>query len=156
MLITTVCAVLSAAGLAVALLTAWRRRFVRAARIAAVALLPVGLAASGLLGVAVDIGTSVADWAAGLVLRPTVWGGFAALGGAVVLYAGARIGARRRGAGDRATDAAPAAAPAAAAGGRAVGDSTSAALTTRTETAPASGSGEDFSDVEVILKKHGI
>lgn len=152
MLTTTVCAVLSAAGLAVALLTAWRRRFVRAARIAAVALLPVGLAASGLLGVAVDIGTSVADWAAGLVLRPTVWGGFAALGGAVVLYAGARIGARRRGAGDRATQAAPAAAT----GGRAVGDSTPAALTTRTETAPASGRGEDFSDVEAILKKHGI
>lgn len=152
MLTTTVCVALSVAGLAVALLTAWRRRFVRAARIAALALLPVGLAGSGLLGLAADVGASLADWATGLVLRPTVWGGFAALGGAVVLSAGARIGARRRGAGGRGREAAPAA----TGGPRAVGGDTSAALTARTGTTPAPGGGEDFSDVEAILKKHGI
>ncbi len=156
MLTTTVCVALSAAGLAVALLTAWRRRFVGAARIAAVALLPVGLAMAGLLGLAGDIGAAAADWAASLVLRPTVWGGFAVLAGAVVLWAGARIGARRRR--TRGRSANVSATPAATA------RSDTAALGTGGEQAPAvrakreagRAGGEDFSDIEAILKKHGI
>lgn len=156
MLTTTVCVALSAAGLAVALLTAWRRRFVPAARIAAVALLPVGLAMAGLLGLAGDIGTAAAGWAASLVLRPTVWGGFAVLAGSVVLWAGARIGARRRRA--RGRSAAGAAAPAATPGGDAAaagaGPAQPAALRAKPET--GRGGEEDFSDVEAILRKHGI
>lgn len=148
MLTTTVCVALSAAGLAVALLAAWRRRFVRAARIAAVALLPVGLAMAGLLGLAADIGAAAADWAASLVLRPTVWGGFAVLAGSVVLWAGARFGARRR----RSGAAAGSRRDAAAAPG--TGKPQPPAVAAKPE--PARGTDENFSEVEAILKKHGI
>ncbi|MGO4753376.1 hypothetical protein AB4212_33010 [Streptomyces sp. 2MCAF27] len=47
MLTDTVCAAASAAGLAVAFVTAYRKRFLAATRIAAYALLPVGLAMTG-------------------------------------------------------------------------------------------------------------
>ncbi|OEV10652.1 hypothetical protein AN220_31070, partial [Streptomyces nanshensis] len=86
MLTTTVCAALSAAGLAIAFLTAWRRRFAAATRLAAVALVPVGLAMSGLVGLGGKIGKAVGGWAADLVLKPTVWAGFAVLACAVVLW----------------------------------------------------------------------
>lgn len=147
MLTTTVCVTLSAAGLAIALLSAWRRRFVRAARIAAVALLPVGLAMAGLLGLAADVGSAAADWATSLVLRPTVWGGFAVLAGAVVLWAGARVGARRRRSGATAS---------ARGEGAAVGSGTPQAPAVGAKPAPERDTGENFSDVEAILKKHGI
>lgn len=147
MLTTTVCVALSAAGLAVALLAAWRRRFVRAARIAAVALLPVGLAMAGLLGLAADVGAAAADWAASLVLRPTVWGGFAVLAGSAVLWAGARVGARRRRSGAAASARGDAAAPGTPA-------PQPPAVTGKPE--PARGADESFSEVEAILKKHGI
>ena len=156
MLTTTVCVALSAAGLAVALLTAWRRRFVRAARIAAVALLPVGLAMAGLLGLAGDIGTAAADWAASLVLRPTVWAGFAVLAGAVVLWAGARVGARRRRTRGRPGD--DSVTPAAGGGGEGAAPRAGSAQApaVRPKAESGRGGGEDFSDIEAILKKHGI
>jgi hypothetical protein len=140
MLTTTVCVALSAAGLAVALLTAWRRRFVRAARIAAVALLPVGLARAGLLGLAADVAAAATDWGVSLVLRPTVWAGFAVLAAAVVLYGGARVGARR-------TTVPP---PSDRAGGG------SPRVLAPRRAAPAAAADEGLSDVEAILKKHGI
>jgi hypothetical protein len=159
MFTTTVCAALSAAGLAIALVTGYRRRFRRATRIAALSLVPIGLAMSGLVKVGGKIGTAVADWATDLVFKPTVWAGFAVLAVAVLLYLASRIGAgRSRARGERATAPAvpeaaarPAAAPAASrpalgAGGK-----------DKSRGKPAgSGAGEDFSDVEAILKKHGI
>ncbi|UNS95990.1 hypothetical protein MMF93_05355 [Streptomyces tubbatahanensis] len=153
MLTTTVCAALSAAGLAIAFLTAWRRRFAAATRIAAVALVPVGLAMSGLVGLGGKIGRAVGGWAADLVLKPTVWAGFAVLACAVVLWVIGRV-ASGRSAGKpakqpRAQEEKP----------RSTGPASGApALTT-----PPSGrrktqasDGEDFSDIEEILKKHGI
>ncbi|NSC20628.1 hypothetical protein FM076_05145 [Streptomyces albus subsp. chlorinus] len=160
MFTTTVCAALSAAGLAVAFLTAWRRRFAAATRIAAVALVPVGLAMSGLVGLGGKIGRAFGGWAADLVLKPTVWAGFAVLACAVVLWIVGRAAARRsagrpRGsAAERKRGAPPAAEPSATA--PALGPSRTGRPRGGPEKSPASGTGEDFSDIEAILKKHGI
>jgi hypothetical protein len=108
MLTSTVCVALSAAGLAVALLTVYRRRFAAAARITAVALLPVGLYLTGLLTLAGRVGQAAGDWAADLVFKPSLWVGFALLAGSVLLYTVARlVGRRRRGAGRRAAEGDP-------------------------------------------------
>lgn len=153
MLTTTVCAALSAAGLAVAFLTAYRRRFAAATRIAALALVPVGLAMSGLLGLFGEVGGAVAAWASDLVLEPTVWAGFGVLAAAVVLFVAGGAAARRTrsragGGGSRRErraaerDAAqPAAKPALGGEGK----------PGRTATGE-----DDFSDIEAILRKHGI
>lgn len=165
MLLTTVCAALSAAGLAVAFLTAYRRRFVAATRIAAYALLPVGLAMSGLAKLGTRIGRAVGDWATDLVFKPTVWTGFAVLSVAVLLYVIARFAEGR--AGGRERESTPAGGSAPARGGAPELESGSAA------SRPKGGSragrsgrgggggqggagGEDFSEIEAILKKHGI
>ncbi|MBQ0984220.1 hypothetical protein KBZ10_06715 [Streptomyces sp. F63] len=164
MLTTTVCVALSAAGLAVALLTAYRRRFLAATRIAALALIPVGLAMAGLADLAGDIAAATADWAAGLVLKPSVWAGFAVLAVSAVLLVVTRIVGRRRGpsrrerraapAGERRGAVAPGAPAPALETGRAPG---------RVEPSGRSGERgggdtglEDFEDIEAILKKHGI
>lgn len=162
MLTTTVCAALSAAGLAVAFLTAFRRRFAAATRIAAFALLPIGLAMAGLIDLAGSIGRAVGGWAKDLVLDPVVWSGFAVLALAVVLYVVARVAggrtsrtersARREGGavGERA--AAGAVGPGGATG---AGDRGKSAAGKKSATA-GGGQDEDFSDIEAILKKHGI
>ncbi|MFC7217811.1 hypothetical protein ACFQLX_06445 [Streptomyces polyrhachis] len=154
MFTTTVCAALSAAGLAVALLTAYRRRFRRAVRIAAVSLLPVGLAMAGLVDLGREVGTAVGGWAADLVLKPTVWAGFAVLALSVVLYAAARIGAGRTpGRRERAARSRP--------GSTAVDTTAKAPALGSSRAAQGQGRNqgqdqEDFSDIEKILKKHGI
>ncbi|MFF8286952.1 hypothetical protein ACF1DY_18035 [Streptomyces albus] len=155
MLTTTVCAALSAAGLAIAFLTAWRRRFAAATRIAAVALVPVGLAMSGLVGLGGKIVRAFGSWAADLVLKPSVWGGFAVLACAVVLWIAARLASGRGGAkegratGGRQRGKRPHASEPAA-GTPALGSPAPAA------SRPAGAPDEDFSDIEAILKKHGI
>jgi hypothetical protein len=156
MLTTTVCAALSAAGLAVAFLTAYRRRFAAAARIAAFALLPVGLAMAGLVELGADVGGAVGTWASHLVLDPTVWGGFGVLAVAVVLYVAGRAAAgrggnrkeRRAAARAERQAAPPGAGPASLGAGGQRGAS-------RGSAAPQGGA-DDFSDVEAILRKHGI
>ncbi|MFC4495052.1 hypothetical protein ACFPA8_13000 [Streptomyces ovatisporus] len=172
MLTTTVCAALSAAGLAVAFLTAFRRRFAAATRIAAIALVPVGLAMAGLIGLGGKIVKAVGSWAADLVLDPTVWAGFAVLAVAFVLYVVGRLAGRRspgrkerrataRAEKSRAASGA-AGAPALGAGGPSAPTAAQAKPGSRPEPAaqgkkPASGTGgDDFSDIEAILKKHGI
>ncbi|WP_314173347.1 hypothetical protein [Streptomyces winkii] len=172
MLTTTVCAALSAAGLAVAFLTAFRRRFAAATRIAAFSLVPVGLAMAGLIGLGGKIGKAVGTWAADLVLKPSVWAGFAVLAVAFVLYVIGRFAGRRsrrkgRTGREETRPAAPSAPGRAAASGTAstpaLGSAASAS-TTGQERKPASGKQEkssggdtdDFSDIEAILKKHGI
>ncbi|NLU75119.1 hypothetical protein HCC61_20985 [Streptomyces sp. HNM0575] len=166
MLTTTVCAALSAAGLAVAFLTAFRRRFAAATRIAAFALVPVGLAMSGLAGLAGKIGKAVGTWAADLVLKPTVWAGFAVLAVAFVLYVVGRLaGKRSRGRAAEQPRAAASAPGRAAASGTAstpaLGSGTAAPAGQERKPAPgkqdqASAGDDDFSDIEAILKKHGI
>ncbi|MDX3228572.1 hypothetical protein [Streptomyces sp. ME19-01-6] len=144
MLTDTVCAAASAAGLAVAFVTAYRKRFLAATRIAAYALLPVGLAMTGVL-----------DWIADLVFKPSVWLGFGVLGLSWLLFVVGRA-VERRGGGTRKERRAAAAAerggtpaPALGAGGRSRGARGAA------KSGGSSGT-DDFSDIEAILKKHGI
>ncbi|MES4903772.1 MULTISPECIES: hypothetical protein [unclassified Streptomyces] len=143
MLTDTVCAAASAAGLAVAFVTAYRKRFLAATRIAAYALLPVGLAMTGIL-----------DWIADLVFKPSVWLGFGVLGLSWLLFMVTRA-VERRGGGTRkerraaAAERGGAAAPALGAGGRTRGARGAA------KSGGSSGT-DDFADIEAILKKHGI
>ncbi|MET8682442.1 hypothetical protein ABZW18_34020 [Streptomyces sp. NPDC004647] len=158
MLTTTVCVALSAVGLAVAFLTAYRRRYLRATRIAAVALIPVGLAMAGLAELGEKVGRAVGDWGADLVFKPSVWAGFAVLATSAVLFVVARA-AGRRGAGrtgSRAVDTVqrPAAAPGASAPSLGSGRRT-AQPKPRAKAGSDDGT-EDFEDIEEILKKHGI
>ncbi|MDT0345583.1 hypothetical protein [Streptomyces litchfieldiae] len=127
MLIGTACTLLSAAGLGVAFWVARRRRYALALRVAAVALLPVGLAMTGVVRFVVN-----------MTFNPVAWAGFGVLACAVLLFLSGRL-AEGRGRG----------APAARAGETG---------TARSLPRPSRGGGaaDDFSDIEAILKKHGI
>lgn len=84
MLAETICSAVSAAGLGIAAVTAYRRRFLRAVRIAAYALVPVALVLTG-----------VVQWLSGVVFKPTVWIGFGLLALAWVLFLATRALERR-------------------------------------------------------------
>ncbi|MDF3288921.1 hypothetical protein [Streptomyces silvisoli] len=157
MLTATVCVALSGAGLAVALLTAWRRRFRRATRIAALALLPVGLYEAGLITLAGKIGSAVGSWASGLVLKPTVWAGFAVLALAVALYVSTRFGDSKQ------VTRAEREAARASRGGQAVAAASAPRLGRSKPAVKAKGKGaandelsSEMGDIEEILRKHGI
>ncbi|WP_330329497.1 hypothetical protein OHS33_06950 [Streptomyces sp. NBC_00536] len=156
MLAETICSAVSAAGLGIAALTAYRRRFLAAARITAYALVPVALAMTGLV-----------KWAAGTAFSLTAWIGFGVLGFAWLLFTATRAVERRRlgAAGEE-----PATVEKAGRKGRS-GRSEQQAAVAPTASAPSLGAGtgqraapqraaaaptEDFSDIEAILKKHGI
>lgn len=148
MLTSTVCAAVSAAGLGIAALTAYRKRFLAATRIAAYALIPIGLVLTG-----------VVDWLTGLVLKPSVWAGFAVLALSAVLFAASRAVERRRGGSRKERRAAAAAgrdAVAPAASAPSIGPTRTERPTGRPKAKAPASDGEDFSDIEAILKKHGI
>ncbi|MER5196525.1 hypothetical protein ACWD3J_19355 [Streptomyces sp. NPDC002755] len=148
MIAETVCSAAAVAGLGIAVVTAYRKRFLAAARIAAYALVPLGLVMTG-----------VVEWIADTAFSPTAWAGFAVLGAAWALFATTRVVERRRG-GTRkerraAARAAQAEAVAPAASAPSLGQASRPA--SRPAAAPrATGGSEDFSDIEAILKKHGI
>ncbi|MFF4981911.1 hypothetical protein ACFY3O_17870 [Streptomyces sp. NPDC001046] len=146
MIAETVCSAVSAAGLGIAAVTAYRKRFLAAARIAAYALVPIALVMTGIV-----------QWLADTAFSPTAWAGFGLLGLAWVLLATTRFAERRRGgtrkerrAAARAAEQPGAVAPAASA--------PSLSQDSRPASRPAAAprSDDDFSDIEAILKKHGI
>ncbi|MEV6652177.1 hypothetical protein [Streptomyces sp. NPDC051219] len=149
MLVETICSAVSVAGLGIAAITAYRKRFLTAARIAAYALVPIGLVLTGVI-----------DWVSDLVFNPTVWAGFGLLGLAWALLMTTRA-VERRGGGTRQerkqarAARREAAAPAASAPSLGPGR-TKAAQPAANEPGSAASQGEDFSDIEAILKKHGI
>lgn len=146
MLTTTLCAALSAGGLGIAMMTAYRRRFLAATRIAALSLVPVGLAMAGLVTLGRKVGTATAHWATDLVFKPTVWMGFGVLAVAALLYGVTRLISARLPDGGGAGRA-----PAAVQGGPAP------AIAAPTRRTRGSDSGlSDFADVEEILKRRGI
>ncbi|MFF5186777.1 hypothetical protein ACFY30_23930 [Streptomyces sp. NPDC000345] len=152
MIAETVCSAVAAAGLGIAAVTAYRKRFLSAVRIAAYALVPLGLVMTG-----------VVEWLADTAFSPTAWAGFAVLGVAWALFATTRAVERRRGgtrgtrkerraaARSARTDAVAPAAPAPSLGQAAPRPASRPASTPR-----AKGDADDFSDIEAILKKHGI
>lgn len=160
MLAETICAAVSAAGLGVAAVAAYRRRFLTAARIAAYALVPLGLVLTG-----------VVEWAAGTVFSPTAWVGVGLLGAAWGLFMTTRAVERRRLARASAPDgtgphavapsaSAPAlgkaARPAARSGGTAEARGKHSGGTAKPKGKQSAAADDDFSDIEAILKKHGI
>lgn len=153
MLAETICSAASAAGLGIAAVTAYRKRFLAATRIAAYSLIPIGLVLTG-----------VVQWVTDIAFKPSVWLGFGLLGVAWLLFITTRA-VERRGGGTRkerkaAARAARGDAVAPAASAPSLGAGAPAVRPQQREKskqqAAASGSGEDFSDIEAILKKHGI
>ncbi|WP_404961035.1 hypothetical protein [Streptomyces sp. 147326] len=152
MLAETICSAVSAAGLGIAALTAYRKRFLAAARITAYALVPIGLVLTG-----------VVEWVSSMVFKPSVWAGFGLLALAWLLLVTTRAVERRRLGesgepakkkvkGSRAPEAVAPAASAPSLGAGAGAQSAPAPSRKPAAAAPA----EDFSDIEAILKKHGI
>ncbi|MQS11437.1 hypothetical protein F7Q99_03820 [Streptomyces kaniharaensis] len=150
MLTAAISFALTAAGVAVAGLRAYRRRFLSATRWFAVALLPAGLYLTGLFPVARTIGREFADWATRLVFDPRVWTGIVLLAiSAALLLTTRRLG--RRDAVD-APESRPAAGPA----------SERPAVTAappKPKKAAAKKQDDglgDFADIEEILRRRGI
>lgn len=149
MIAETVCSAVSAAGLGIAVVTAYRRRFLAAARIAAYSLVPVGLVMTGVVG-----------WLSDTAFSPTAWAGFGVLAGAWLLFATTRAVERRR-TGAGADGGAAADTGSIRPGATAPASSTPALRQGQGKGQPQSqgkrpASGDDFSDIEAILKKHGI
>ncbi|MEU5975492.1 hypothetical protein [Streptomyces sp. NPDC047315] len=151
MIAETICSAASAAGLGIAAVTAYRRRFLSAARIAAYSLIPLGLVLTGAVG-----------WAVDTAFSPTAWLGFGLLGGAWLMFLGTRTVERRKGiVGRKERRAAKAAgreavAPAASAPSLGTASRPAGRSAAKPASAPKAGGADDFSDIEAILKKHGI
>ncbi|MFE9397688.1 hypothetical protein [Streptomyces flavidovirens] len=155
MLAETICSAASAAGLGIAAITAYRKRFLAATRIAAYSLVPVGLVMAG-----------VVEWVSGIAFKPEVWAGFGLLGLSWLLFMTTRAVERRSG-GTRKERRAARAAQREAVAPRASAPSPGAGLPAAARQQQpqskgakpqpkATGADEDFSDIEAILKKHGI
>ncbi|GHC82738.1 hypothetical protein [Streptomyces flavofungini] len=150
MIAETICSAVAAAGLGIAAVTAYRKRFLAAARLAAYALVPIGLVMTGAV-----------EWAAETAFSPVAWTGFGVLGAAWLLFLATRAVERRTGGTRKERRAAAKAAQREAVAPAASAPSLGQAA--RPQAAPAArqkqqkaGGGEDFSDIEAILKKHGI
>ncbi|GAB2325889.1 hypothetical protein [Streptomyces variabilis] len=150
MIAETVCSAVAAAGLGIAVVTAYRKRYLTATRIAAYALVPLGLVMTG-----------VVEWLADTAFSPVAWAGFGVLGLSWLMFATARTVERRRGgtgkerkAAEREVSAPAATAPGASA--PALGQSSTGGQSPAPRQKPAAQGDDDFSDIEAILKKHGI
>ncbi|THA75380.1 hypothetical protein E6R60_17390 [Streptomyces sp. A0642] len=142
---------MSAAGLGIAAVTAYRKRFLTATRIAAYSLVPIGLVLTG-----------VVEWVSDIAFKPSVWLGFGVLAVAWLLFLTTRA-IERRGGGTRKERRAAAraarteaVAPAAPAPSLGAGIPAAEPRQKPKKQSSAPGSGDDFSDIEAILKKHGI
>ncbi|MGW4923477.1 hypothetical protein [Streptomyces parvulus] len=149
MIAETVCSAVSAAGLGIAAVTAYRRRFLTAVRVAAYALVPIGLVMTG-----------VVEWLADTAFSPVAWAGFGVLGLSWALFMITRTVERRRGRTRKERRQARAAAQrdavAPGASAPSLGAGAGPAATPAPGPAKASRGEDDFSDIEAILKKHGI
>ncbi|WAL94384.1 hypothetical protein [Streptomyces sp. Je 1-369] len=148
MIAETVCSAVSAAGLGIAAVTAYRKRFLSAARLAAYSLVPIGLVLTGVVG-----------WAADTAFSLKAWVGFGVLGVAWLMFLGTRAVERRTGGTRKERKAAKAArreAVAPAASAPSLGGSTRQPAARPAAKPQSAAPAEDFSDIEAILKKHGI
>jgi hypothetical protein len=150
MIAETVCSAVSAAGLGIAAVTAYRKRFLMAARLVAYSLVPLGLVMTGAV-----------EWVAETAFSPVAWAGFGVLGASWLLFVTTRA-VERRGGGTRkerkaAARAARREAVAPAASAPSLGPAKPPATRPEPKAKPrAADSADDFSDIEAILKKHGI
>ncbi|MBD0711731.1 MULTISPECIES: hypothetical protein [unclassified Streptomyces] len=137
MLAETLCAAVSAAGLGIAAIAAYRKRFLSAARTAAYALVPLGLVMTGAV-----------RWATQTAFSPVAWAGFGVLGASWLLFLATRAVERRREGRAEPVEGATK--------GRAAAPAASAPRAVQAKPAAGQSAGDDFSDIEAILKKHGI
>lgn len=153
MIAETICSAVSAAGLGIAAITAYRKRFLAATRIFAYSLVPVALVMTG-----------VVQWLSDKAFSLTAWLGVALLAVSWLLFMTTRMVERRSGVGTRkerraAAKAAQRDAVAPAASAPSLGASAAPAAqpkATKAKKPRAADSDDDFSDVEAILKKHGL
>ncbi|MEV0442840.1 hypothetical protein AB0I84_38945 [Streptomyces spectabilis] len=145
MIAETICSAVAAAGLGIAAVTAYRKRFLAAARLAAYALVPLGLVMTGAV-----------EWAAETAFSPVAWAGFGVLGTAWLLFLGTRSAERRAGGTRKERRAAAKAAQRDAVAPAASAPTLGAGARPTARPKPAAAPAEDFSDIEAILKKHGI
>lgn len=145
------CAGLTAAGLVLAFLAFRRRGASAGLRVTAWALLPMAAYLTGALQTLWQIGSAAVSFVTGLVLSPAVWAGVVLAGLSVLLFLISGV-LRRRGPGGARRAGAPAAGaarPAAQAG--------PAEPTKPLPAKPkAPAAGDDFSEIEEILKRRGI
>lgn len=148
MIAETVCSAVAVAGLGIAAVTAYRKRFLSAARLAAYSLVPLGLVMTGAVA-----------WVVDTAFSPTAWAGFGVLGAAWLLFMSTRAIERRSGGTRKERKAAEAArreAVAPAASAPSLGTGAQPTPAARPKQQGKAAGGEDFSDIEAILKKHGI
>lgn len=161
-----VCAALTGLGFVLAVRAAQAGSYLRATRWVGLALIPAGLYLTGLATLTRRVGDAAADWATDLVFGIRAWAGVAVLAFAVSLLLLVRaIGARRRG------DEAEASGPASLAGAGTATRGLPAATADPARTAaqpkakPAkqarsrrgdSGMGDEFAEIEEILRRRGI
>ena len=139
-------------GLLIAILAGRRGRKGRMVQGIGLALLPLALYLSGLLGLVWDAVVAIGRWASGTVLSPTTWAGFALLALCVVLWVVGGVIARRTPKRSRAER--KAAAPAAGAG-----TATTKAVAGRggqPQQRQAPAQDDDMAEIEALLKSRGI
>lgn len=155
------CAGVTGVGLVLSFLLMRRRGAAAGLRAAAWSLLPVAAFLTGALPTVWGIGTAIIGFVTGMVFNPVVWAGVAVTGLSALLFlvSGFLRGRRLR------TAASPQASPAPVTGAgqdRAVAPAATAVTQPLPKRAPASkpaakpAADDDFSDVEDILKRHGI
>ncbi|WP_157720329.1 hypothetical protein [Friedmanniella luteola] len=135
-------------GLLIAILAGRRGRKGRMVQGIGLALLPLALYLSGLLGLVWDAVVAVGRWASSTVLSPTIWAGFALLALCVVLWVVGGVVARRTPKRTRADR--KAAAPAGAATPKAVSGRGQA------QQRQAPPQDDDMAEIEALLKSRGI
>lgn len=138
-------------GLLIAILAGRRGRKGRMVQGIGLALLPVALYLSGLLGLVWDAVVAVGRWASSTVLSPTIWAGFALLAVCVVLWVVGGIVARRT---PKRTRADRKAAPAAGAGTAKAVSGRPSGNAQQQKQAPAQD--DDMAEIEALLKSRGI
>lgn len=141
-------------GLLIAILAGRRGRKGRMVQGIGLALLPLALYLSGLLGLVWDAVVAVGRWASSTVLSPTIWAGFALLAVCVVLWVVGGIVARRTPKRTRAD--------------RKAATTTGAGTTTTSKAVSGRQSGsapqqkqapaqdDDMAEIEALLKSRGI
>jgi len=145
------CAGLSLLGLLIAILAGRRGNRGRMLQGVGLALAPIALYLSGLLGLVWNGVVAVVRWASQVILSPPVWAGLSLLALCVVLWVVGGFVARRSA---RRTKAQRATSPAV------TSTSTSAAVARRTGAAPAGRQpveqDDDMAEIEALLKSRGI
>ena len=141
-------------GLLVAILAGRRGNKGRMVQGIGLALLPLALYLSGLLGLVWDAVVAVGRWASSTVLSPTIWAGFALLALCVVLWVVGGIVARRTPKRTRADRKAAAAAP--AGGTKAVEARPGRTPSGQANVRQAPPPDDDMAEIEALLKSRGI